>query len=217
MRHAGESPKRMGMIRLSRSGAHRKMRGKATFCVEICQGLCYTVPVLPGCLFYGKNGTKTPIPERNGPAADAGQGQEVMMDRKELLRTVKFVLFSISAGVIEIGAYTLLDHITPWNYWACYLVALVLSVLWNFTLNREFTFQSANNVPVAMLKVAAYYLVFTPLSTVLGNYLTETVGWNGYLVTVLNMLLNFATEYLYDRFFVFRDSIDTNKRAKEKG
>ena len=136
------------------------------------------------------------------------------MDRAELKRTIKFVLFSISAGVIEIGVYTLLERLTDWNYWACYLTALVLSVLWNFTLNREFTFRSANNVPAAMLKVAAYYAVFTPVTTILGNYLTETCGWNGYLVTILNMLLNFVTEYLYDRFVVFGDSIDTNKRAQ---
>ena len=135
------------------------------------------------------------------------------MDRKELVRTVKFVLFSISAGIIEIGVFTLLERLTNWSYWACYLPALVLSVLWNFTLNREFTFRSAANVPIAMLKVAAYYLVFTPVSTILGNYLTESLGWNGYLVTVLNMLLNFVTEYLFDRFFVFGKSIDTNKRA----
>ena len=74
------------------------------------------------------------------------------MDRTELKRTVKFVLFSISAGVIEIGVFTLLDSVTGWSYWACYLTALILSVLWNFTLNREFTFRSANNVPVAMLQ-----------------------------------------------------------------
>lgn len=136
------------------------------------------------------------------------------MDRTELKRTVKFVLFSISAGVIEIGVFTLLDSGTGWSYWACYLTALILSVLWNFTLNREFTFRSANNVPVAMLKVAAYYAVFTPVTTILGNYLTETCGWNGYVVTALNMLLNFVTEYLYDRFVVFGKTIDTNSRAQ---
>ena len=135
------------------------------------------------------------------------------MDRTELKRTIKFVLFSISAGVIEIGVFTLFDNLTQWSYWACYLTALVLSVLWNFTLNREFTFRSANNIPVAMLKVAAYYAVFTPATTVLGNYLTETCGWNGYIVTGLNMLLNFVTEYLYDRFVVFGKTIDTNSRA----
>ena len=97
-----------------------------------------------------------------------------------------------------------------------YLVALVLSVLWNFTLNRRFTFRSANNVPVAMLKVAAYYAVFTPLSTMLGSWLADGLGWNEYLVTAINMALNFVTEYLYDTFVVFRGTIDTNDLAKKK-
>ena len=135
-------------------------------------------------------------------------------DRSELIRTVKFVLFSISAGVIEIGVFPVLYELLHWEYWVAYLIALVLSVVWNFTLNREFTFRSANNVPVAMLKVAAYYAVFTPVTTVLGNWLEGTCGWNGMLVTVMNMLLNFVTEYLYDRFVVFGKSIDTNSRAQ---
>ena len=137
--------------------------------------------------------------------------------REELKRTIKFVLFSISAGVIEIGVFTVLYELLHWTYWVAYLIALVLSVLWNFTLNREFTFRSANNVPIAMLKVAAYYAVFTPVTTILGNYLEGTCGWNGMLVTALNMLLNFVTEYLYDRFVVFGKSIDTNSRAQAKG
>ena len=135
-------------------------------------------------------------------------------DRSELIRTIKFVLFSISAGVIEIGVFTVLYELLHWEYWVAYLIALVLSVVWNFTLNREFTFRSANNVPIAMLKVAAYYAVFTPVTTILGNYLEGTCGWNGMLVTVMNMLLNFVTEYLYDRFVVFGKSIDTNSRAQ---
>ncbi len=135
-------------------------------------------------------------------------------DRSELIRTIKFVLFSISAGVIEIGVFTVLYELLHWEYWVAYLIALVLSVVWNFTLNREFTFRSANNVPIAMLKVAAYYAVFTPVTTILGNYLEGTCGWNGMLVTIMNMLLNFVTEYLYDRFVVFGKSIDTNSRAQ---
>ena len=134
--------------------------------------------------------------------------------RKELLRAVKFALFSASAGLIEMGVFALLNEVTPWSYWPCYLIALVLSVLWNFTLNREFTFHSAANVPLAMLKVALYYAVFTPLSTVAGNWLAEDLGWNEYLVTALNMLVNFVTEFLYQRFFVFGKSIDT-KQKKE--
>ena len=130
----------------------------------------------------------------------------------EVIRVIKFVCFSISAGVIELGSFSLLNEFTTWSYWPCYLIALVLSVLWNFTLNRKFTFQSANNVPIAMLKVALFYCVFTPVTTILGNYLAETLMWNEYLVTLISMALNLSTEYLYDRFYVFKDSIDTNKK-----
>lgn len=138
-----------------------------------------------------------------------------MSKKKEITRGVKFVLFSISAGVIEFVSFALLEAFTPWEYWPKYLIALVLSVLWNFTLNRHFTFRSAGNVPIAMLKVALYYAVFTPLSTILGNFLVETCGWNGILVTILNMAFNLVTEYLYDRFFVFGKTIDTNKKASK--
>ena len=135
---------------------------------------------------------------------------------KELLRTVKFTLFSISAGAIQILSFTILNELVHLPYWVSYLIALVLSVIWNFTLNRRFTFRSANNVPIAMLKVAAYYAVFTPLSTLLEKYLTDSVLWNEYLVTVINMVLNFVTEYLFDTFVVFKNSIDTNDLAKKE-
>lgn len=142
--------------------------------------------------------------------------EALSMKKAEWLRTLKFVLFSASAGIIEIAVYTLLDVLTPFGYWVCYLTALVLSVIWNFTLNREFTFRSATNVPAAMTKVALYYAVFTPVTTILGNYLTETAMWNGYVVTIMNMALNFTTEYLYDRFVVFGNSLDTNSRAQKE-
>ncbi len=132
----------------------------------------------------------------------------------EFWRFVKFALCSASAGLIEMGVFALLNELTRWSYWPCYLIALLLSVTWNFTLNRKFTFKSAANVPVAMLKVLAYYAVFTPLSTLLGDFLAEDLLWNEYLVTAINMILNFVTEFLYQRFFVFGKSIDTApKRA----
>ena len=133
---------------------------------------------------------------------------------KEFWRAAKFTLFSASAGLIQIGSFTLMNEVMRWPYWVCYLTALVLSVLWNFTLNRKFTFKSAANVPVAMLKVAAYYAVFTPTSTLLGNWLVRDVGWNEYVVTILNMLINFSTEFLYQRFYVFGKSVDTAKPRK---
>ena len=138
------------------------------------------------------------------------------MKRKEVWRTIKFALFSASAAIVEILAFTAMNELTGLSYWPCYLVALVLSVLWNFTLNRRYTFQSANNVPKAMLLVALFYCVFTPVSTIGGNYLAETVGMNEYLVTIINMLFNFVTEYLYDRFVVYGRTIDTNDIAQKK-
>lgn len=134
--------------------------------------------------------------------------------RKEWLRSLKFVLFSISAGVIQVVSFTLMEEVLHLPHWLSYLVALVLSVLWNFTLNRKFTFCSASNVPVAMLKVALFYLVFTPLSTWWTAVLTgPEVGWNEYLVLVLTMLVNFVTEYLFQRFLVFGKSLDTAKKT----
>ena len=136
--------------------------------------------------------------------------------KKELMRTIKFTLFSLSAGLIQIVSYTLLYEIAHLPEYVSYLIALILSVIWNFTLNRKFTFKSANNVPVAMLKVALFYVVFTPATTLLEKYLTETLGWSGYIATIINMVLNFVLEYLYDRYFVFKDSMDTHDIAKKE-
>lgn len=133
---------------------------------------------------------------------------------REAARALKFVLFSASAGLIELGAFALLNELAGWPYWPCYLIALVLSVVWNFTLNRAFTFRSAANIPRAMALVALYYCAFTPASTMLGSWLAEGLMWNEYLVTGINMLLNLLTEYFFDRFVVFGGTIDTNSRAK---
>ena len=136
--------------------------------------------------------------------------------KKELIRSIKFVLFSISAGVIQVLSFTLMEEVLHLEHWVSYLVALVLSVLWNFTLNRKFAFCSANNVPIAMLKVAGFYLVFTPLSTWWTAALTgEPILLNEYLVLAGTMLINFVTEYLFDRFVVFGKSIDSAKKSDE--
>ncbi len=133
----------------------------------------------------------------------------MIMDKKELIRKIKFTLFSISAGIIEILLFTLLNELTNLGYWICYLTALIASLIWNFTLNREYTFKSTANVPVAMIKVFIFYLIFTPTTTILGNYLVKTLSYNEYLVTGINMLANFVLEYLYDKYIVFRGKIDT--------
>lgn len=138
------------------------------------------------------------------------------MKKKEFFRVLKYTLCAASAGLIQIGTFTLLNELAQLDYWLSYFIALVLSVLWNFTFNRKFTFQSANNIPIAMALVAAYYAVFTPLSVWAEHYLCDTLGWNEYLVTAMNMLCNFVTEYLYQRLVVFRKTIDTKPLAHAK-
>lgn len=130
-----------------------------------------------------------------------------MKDKKQLWQAVKFALFSVSAGVIQIGSFALLEIFIQ-DYWIPYLISLVLSILWNFTLNRRYTFKSAVNVPVAMAKVFGFYLVFTPLSTYLGN-VAEGCGVNDFLILIVTMLANFALEFLFCKFVVYRGKEDT--------
>lgn len=142
---------------------------------------------------------------------------------KELKRSFKYLLFASSAGLIQIISFTFLNEIVfkgqvaegSTNYWISYLIALTLSVIWNFTFNRRYTFKSANNVPIAMLKVLGYYLVFTPLSTWWGDALTN-IGWNEYIVLGGTMIINFVTEFTFSRFVVFGKSIDTNNIAQKE-
>ena len=130
-----------------------------------------------------------------------------MKDKKQLWQAVKFTLFSVSADVIQIGSFALLEIFIK-DYWIPYLISLVLSILWNFTLNRRYTFNSAANVPVAMAKVFGFYLVFTPLSTYLGN-VAEGYGVNDFLILIVTMLTNFALEFLFCKFVVYRGKEDT--------
>ena len=133
-------------------------------------------------------------------------------------QVVKFTLFSISAGLIQVASFTLMETVFHLPYWPSYLTALVLSVLWNFTFNRRYTFRSDASVGRSMLLVALFYAVFTPVSTWWGHVLT-TAGWNDFLVLANTMAVNFVTEFLYQRFVVYRNRIDTNdvaRRANEK-
>lgn len=138
------------------------------------------------------------------------------MKNKEKIRALKFVLFSISAGIIQILADTICLEVFHMPAWLSYFIALVLSVLWNFTFNRKYTFRSANNVPKAMALVALFYLVFTPLSTWWTDVLVVNCGINEYIVLIGTMIINFVTEFLYDTFVVFRGTIDTNEQARKE-
>lgn len=131
-------------------------------------------------------------------------------NKRQIFQAVKFTLFSASAGIIQVSSFAVLGIFFK-SYWMTYLTALILSILWNFTLNRRYTFQSAANVPVAMAKVFAFYLVFTPVSTYLGNT-AEQKGVNDFLVLLVTMLCNFILEFLYCKLVVYRGQEDTLKK-----
>lgn len=130
-----------------------------------------------------------------------------MKNKDQILQAVKFTLFSLSAGIIQIGSFAVLEIFIK-DYWIPYLVSLLLSIIWNFTLNRKFTFKSAANVPIAMLKVLGFYLVFTPLSTFLGS-LAEQAGAHDFLILAVTMISNFVLEFLFCKFVVYRGQENT--------
>ena len=132
------------------------------------------------------------------------------MKKEHFFQMVKFTLFSISAGIIQVLSFTLFLEVLGWIYWPSYLTALILSIVWNFTLNRQYTFKSSANVPVAMAKLFGFYLVFTPLSTWLGH-LAETVGINEYLILAVTMISNFVLEFLFSKFVIYKNQENTRK------
>lgn len=152
---------------------------------------------------------------------------------------IKFVLFSASAGIIQFGSFTLMNEvliktefmqnllanhegfarIMQNEYGPMYLIALLLSVLWNFTFNRKFTFKSAANVPVAMLKIFGFYCVFTPVSTLLGNYFTAKFAdftAIEYIVLGITMVCNMVLEFLFCKFVVYRGQENTAVKEDDK-
>lgn len=138
------------------------------------------------------------------------------MKNQNIWRAVKFTLFSISAGIVQVASFALLhDVLHLETYWLSHVPSLVLSVIWNFTFNRRYTFRSDANLPRSMALVALYYLVFTPASAWWGTLL-ERAGLHDWLIEGINMLINFVTEFLYQRFVVYRNSIDTNELARKE-
>ena len=131
-----------------------------------------------------------------------------MVNKNSVLQIIKFVLFSASAGIIQAAAFALLNETFKLDYWVAYLPSLILSILWNFTFNRRFTFKSAANVPIAMLKVFAFYLVFTPVSTVLGN-MADKAGINKYIILAVTMISNLVLEFVFCKFVVYRNQENT--------
>lgn len=162
-----------------------------------------------GCLIGGMK-TKEKVDDKGADST----GFEKKMAKTEVFRALKYLLFACSAGVIQVVSFTLLNEVIGLIYWPAYLIALVLSVIWNFTFNRKFTFRTISNVGIAMLLIVAYYAVFTPLSTWWGDALTG-VGWNEYLVLAITMVINLVTEYLFYTFVIYKRSIDSALKNKK--
>lgn len=141
--------------------------------------------------------------------------EQKITKKETLIQVLKFVVFSMGAGIIQIVSYTIIHELTNCEHWKAYLPSLILSVLYNFTVNRKFTFKSATNVPIAMLKVALFYCVFTPVSLYLGH-LAELQGVNNYIIEIVTMACNMITEFLFCRFVVYRNSMNTNNLAKKE-
>jgi len=136
-------------------------------------------------------------------------------NKKEIFRAIKYLLFACSAGAVQVISFTILNEVVRWSYWPSYLIALTLSVIWNFTFNRKYTFKTISNITIAMLEITAYYLVFTPLSTLWGEALVG-IGWNEYIVLFFTMVINLITEYVFYLFVVYRHRIDSALVCKEK-
>lgn len=130
------------------------------------------------------------------------------MKKNQVLQFIKFTMFSISAGIIQVASFALFNELLKWQYWPAYLVSLLLSIVWNFTFNRRFTFKAAVNVPVAMLKLIGFYAVFTPVSTYLGH-LAEKAGVNDYIVLAVTMILNFVLEFLFSKLVIYKNRENT--------
>lgn len=150
--------------------------------------------------------------------------------KKELVRMFKYILIAASAGIIQFVSTLILTLIWPKEKFSMgpalfYLIGLILSVIWNLTINRKYTFKSAANMTKAVWLTIGFYIIFAPASTflqawlvngdVLNLFIIPHLGWNELIGVVICMILNLALEYPFQRYIVFKDSIDTNSRKDE--
>lgn len=155
-----------------------------------------------------------PAPAPSNPdAIVVGQASK---GKAALIQAIKFTLLSITAAGVEVASFALMvwiNSLTGWfPFWVSQSVSIALSVIYNFTVNRHFTFKSANNVPIAMLKVALFYVFFIPLTS-WGGQILSNMGWADWLLKGISLLLNFVGEFLWWKFVVFRGSENTNSLA----
>ena len=127
---------------------------------------------------------------------------------KNVLQAIKFTLFSLSAGIIQVASFALFHDVLGWeSWWMSYLPSLALSVIWNFTFNRKYTFKPTGHVARDMALVFAFYAVFTPV-TMWGGQKLVSLGVFDWLVEGGVMLLNLITEYLFQKFVVYKEKAE---------
>lgn len=163
------------------------------------------------------------------------ENKKINSKKKEnFIQVLKYTLCAGSAGVIEAASFALLIWLLGltvkdsqsftninflgsemnWIQIVAQMVSLALSVVWNFTLNRKFTFQSNANVPKVLALAFAFYIPFYPASTLFvgwfAAYLTGAgaIVVAGYLPKALAMIANFVLEFVWQKFFVFRDKLE---------
>ncbi|MDO5025763.1 MAG: GtrA family protein [Trueperella sp.] len=137
------------------------------------------------------------------------------------LQAVKFTLLSGTAAVVEAGSYALFLALDLMPVSWAQAISVALSVLWNFTLNRKFTFKSTGNVPFAMLLVSLFYVAYIPISSVLAG-LMDDAGMHPAVIKIIWLLINFVGEFIWWKYVVFGigerwlDSITKRKAAKNE-
>ena len=146
-------------------------------------------------------------------------------------QAVKYFLCAASAGLIQFVTFTILSTVFDktgvtasmgkmWFFgemdkslFTATTIALGLSIIWNFTLNRKFTFKAANNVPLAMGLAFLFYVPFYPFQTwyvgAVTGAIRDAIGqpeatWPSIIAEGTVMLINGILEFCWQKFVVFR-------------
>lgn len=155
--------------------------------------------------------------------------------RKGVMQFIKYALCAASAGIIQIVLFSILQAVIPSNGKTIHFivedmdlvtfiattVALCASILWNFTFNRKFTFKDAGNVPRAMILAFLFYVPFYPFQTwyvhTIKSLLVEAIGTDGAGIIAEGsvMIINFALEFMWQKFVVFRKPKDKKENKTE--
>lgn len=156
--------------------------------------------------------------------------------RKGVMQFIKYALCAASAGIIQIVLFSILQAVIPSNGKTIHFivedmdlvtfiattVALCASILWNFTFNRKFTFKDAGNVPKAMILAFLFYVPFYPFQTwyvhTIKSLLVEAIGTDGAGIIAEGtvMIINFALEFMWQKFVVFRKPKDKQENKTEE-